>query len=152
MSVICQPGIGRGQGHLVTAQILLDALPRPRLTLGKMTTWLTPSERASATFSSSPWRQPRRSTPGMEAMGRFCSPSCTKTGRIRFAGEMWVSLMAARKAPLRRLRRGRDGRSCGGGQRTQDRSAETAVLPIHGHKCHVIATHLHGPSCRITYS
>ncbi len=114
MSVICQPGIGRGQGHLVTAQILLDALPRPRLTLGKMTTWLTPSERASATFSSSPWRQPRRSTPGMEAMGRFCSPSCTKTGRIRFAGEMWVSLMACRKAPLRRLRRGRDGRSCGG--------------------------------------
>ena len=83
-----------------------------RLTLGKMTTWLTPSDRASATFSSSPWRQPRRSTPGMEAMGTFCSPSCTKTGRIRFAGDMCVSLMACRKAPLRRLRRGRDGRSC----------------------------------------
>ena len=38
-------------------------------------TWLTPTERASATASTSPFFQPRRDTPGMESMGMFLSPS-----------------------------------------------------------------------------
>lgn len=83
-----------------------------RLTFGKMTTWLTPSERASRTVSISPLRQFRRYTPGMEAMGSFFSPSCTNTGRMKLAGEMCVSEIALRMVPERRLRRGRDGMSC----------------------------------------
>jgi len=62
--------------------------------------------------SMSPWRQPRRLTPGMLRMGSFFSPSCTKTGRMKFAGEMCVSDIAPRIVPDRRLRRGRDGMSC----------------------------------------
>lgn len=87
--------------------------PLQQFTLGKMTTWLTPLERASRTVSTSPFRQFRRYTPGMEAMGSFFSPSCTKTGRMKFAGEMCVSEMALRIVPDRRLRRGREGMSCG---------------------------------------
>jgi len=80
--------------------------------LGNSTTLLTPTERASATESSSPWRQPRRSTPGMDAIGRFCSPSWMNTGRMRLAGAMCVSETAPRMVGLRRLRRGRDGSTC----------------------------------------
>ena len=68
-----------------------------------MTTWLTPRERASRTVSTSPLRQVRRLTPGMEAMGSFLSPSCTKTGRMKFAGEMCVSDIALRNVLERRF-------------------------------------------------
>lgn len=84
---------------------------RDRRTLGNSTTLLTPTKRASATESNRPWRQPRRSTPGIEAIGRFCSPSWTNTGRMRLCGDICVSEMAPRMVGLRRLRRGRDAKS-----------------------------------------
>lgn len=80
--------------------------------MGKRTTLLTPYERASATASSRPWRQPRRATPGMEAMGTSCSPSWTNTGRMRLLGERCVSEMAPRIVGLLLLRRGLDAMSC----------------------------------------
>ncbi len=44
---------------------------------------------------------------------RTCSPSCTKTGRMKLLGSRKVSLKARRTVSLLRLRRGRDRISCG---------------------------------------
>ena len=77
-----------------------------------MTTWLTPFDLASLTESSRPCRQPSRSTPGIDEMGLFFSPSCTKTGRIRLAGDMCVSENACLIVGLRLFLLGRDGRFC----------------------------------------
>ena len=79
--------------------------------MGNSTTLFTPWALASVTESSRPCLQPSLSTPGIEAMGIFCSPSWMKTGRIRFAGEMVVSDIASLMLGLRLLRLGLDGRS-----------------------------------------
>lgn len=64
------------------------------------------------TESSRPCLQPSLSTPDMEAMGIFCSPSWMKTGRMRFAGEILVSEMAPLILGLRLFLLGLDGNSC----------------------------------------
>lgn len=81
--------------------------------MGNSTTELTPSARASFTARSSPVFQPRRDTPGIDSIGMSSSPSWMKTGRRRLAGVRIVSVMALRMVGERRLRRGREGRSCG---------------------------------------
>ena len=83
------------------------------LTLGNSTTELTPSARASLTALRRPVFQPSLDTPGIESMGMSSSPSWMKTGRSRLAGVKMVSVMALRMVGERRLRRGREGRSCG---------------------------------------
>jgi hypothetical protein len=50
--------------------------------------------------------------PGIDGMGWFLSPSCTKMGRMKWAGDSQFSRMPWRKVALRRLRRGLEGRSC----------------------------------------
>ena len=47
---------------------------------GKTTTWFTPAARASRTCLIMPFLKLRRSCPGIEPMGMFSSPSCTKIG------------------------------------------------------------------------
>lgn len=79
-------------------------------TLGKMTTWLTPLDLASRTASMRPCLQPSRLTPGIEEIGLFFSPSCTKTGRMRFAGDMCVSEKACLTVGLRLFLLGREGK------------------------------------------
>ena len=66
--------------------------------------------------SMRPCLQPSLSTPGMELMGMFFSPSWMNTGRIRFAGEMCVSEMAPLMLGLRLFLLGLDRRSCRGVQ------------------------------------
>ena len=44
-------------------------------------------------------------------MGSFVLPSCTKMGSTKCAGDSQFSRIADRNVSLRRLRRGRDGRS-----------------------------------------
>jgi hypothetical protein len=64
-------------------QLQSTAVPQTVVTLGKMTTWFTPSERASATWSTTFLPYARRLMPGMEAMGSLLFPSCTKMGRMK---------------------------------------------------------------------
>ena len=80
--------------------------------MGNSTTELTPSARASLTALNRPVFQPKRDTPGIESIGMSSSPSWMKTGRSRLAGVRIVSVMAFRMVGERRLRRGREGRSC----------------------------------------
>mmetsp|Transcript_115625 Transcript_115625/g.327695 ORF Transcript_115625/g.327695 Transcript_115625/m.327695 type:complete len:229 (-) Transcript_115625:23-709(-) len=74
---------------------------------GKITTDFTPSFRALSTSRRSPVSTPRRETPGIEEIGTSSAPSCTNTGRIRFAGVSTVSDTIRRRAGLRRFLRGR---------------------------------------------
>ena len=95
-----------------TAMVHKGGARLARLTLGKSTTLFTPYDLASATASSRPCLQPSLSTPGMEAMGMFCSPSWMKTGRMRCAGDIVVSEMAPLILGLRLFLLGLEGRSC----------------------------------------
>ena len=108
-----------------------------RGTFGNRTTLLTPYERASDTASSRPWRQPRRATLGMEAMGMSCLPSWMNTGRMRLLGEMCVSEMAPRMVGLRLLRLGRDAMSCRRGSPFQPPRQAPCFAP-----CGVICGHV----------
>lgn len=110
-------------------------------TLGKRTTLLTPTERASATASKRPCLHPSRSTPGMESIGMFLSPSCMKTGRMRLEGVMKVSEIAPRIVGLRRLRLGLDKMSCKDGPHVlfsgisqKDQTSERTPLRISSHQ------------------
>lgn len=77
-----------------------------------MTTWFTPRLRASATWSTTFLPYAKRLMPGMDRMGSFALPSCTKMGRMKWAGDSQFSLMPDLKVSLRRLRRGLEGKFC----------------------------------------
>jgi hypothetical protein len=111
-------------------------LDRGLRTFGNNTTLLTPTERASATASRRPCLHPNLSTPGIESIGIFFSPSCMNTGKIRLAGVMKVSDIAPRMVGLRRLRLGRDKMSCNRStvQRTHKQAQKVSTKNLGGIK------------------
>lgn len=107
-------------------------------------TWFTPTDRASFTASSRPWRQPRRATPGIDSMGMFSSPSCTNTGRMKLAAAGGPG--ECRRRPFVRQKHGRGGLRQGQRHLSLAPGAAPQELAGWGAGVHGLKTHRHVPA------